>query len=64
MIKATNDFVDVFQLTWLADVIGLGVAVCCVAHRRVVGVRGQLMIQLLRAVNENGQMLHLVKVNI
>lgn len=55
---------DVFQLTWLADVIGLRVAVRCVAHRRIVGVRGQLMIQLLRAVDKNGQMLHLVKVNI
>lgn len=51
---------DGFQLTWLADVVGLRVAVCGVAGWCVVGVRGQLVIQFLRAVDKNGQMLHLV----
>lgn len=52
---------DVLQLTWLTDVVSLRVAVCGVADWCIVGVRRQLMIQFLWAVDKNGQMLHLVK---
>lgn len=51
------------QLTGLADVVSLRVAVGGVADRCVVGVRGQLVIQFLRAVDKNGQMLDLVTLN-
>lgn len=48
------------SVTWLADVISFRVAVGSVADWCVVWVRGQLMIQLLWAVDKNRQMLHLV----
>lgn len=51
---------NTFCLTRLVHVLRLRVTVCCVADRGFVGVGGQLMIQLLWAVDENGQTLHLV----
>lgn len=41
------------------QVFRLGVAVCGVADGGFVGVRGELVIQLLGAVDENGHALHL-----
>lgn len=49
-------------ITWLADVISFRVAVCGVADWCIVWVRWQLMIQLLWAIDKNGQMLHLVRI--
>lgn len=47
-------------LTWRIHVLGLRVAVGRVAGGGLVGVRGQLVVRLPGAVDENGQTLHLV----
>lgn len=53
-------FSNTFSLTWLVHVLRLRVCVCSVADGGFVGVGGELMIQLLWAVDKNGQTLHLV----
>lgn len=49
-----------YFLTWVVHVFRFRVAVCCVADGGFVGVRGELVIQLLGAVDEDGHTLHLV----
>lgn len=53
LIHTTLYFSKMF-LTWLVQVVGLRVTVRCVTDWGFVGVGGELMIQLLRAVDENG----------
>lgn len=55
-----SDMSNPFCLTWLVHVLRLGVGVCCVADWSFVRVWGELVIQLLWAVDENGKTLHLV----
>lgn len=50
-------------LTWGVQVFRLGVAVGGVADGGFVRVRGELVIQLLGAVDKNGHALHLVTGN-
>lgn len=49
-----------YFLTWGVHVFRLRVAVGSVADGGFVGVRGELVIQLLGAVDEDGHALHLV----
>lgn len=49
-----------YFLTWGVHVFRLRVAVCSVADGGFVGVGGELVIQLLGAVDEDGHALHLV----